>query len=121
MVAGERGSALVWSSLLVLVLGALAVLLVWAGAFRAEGERVRGSADLVALAGAGALAQAQDACLAAKASATANEVELAECQVVGDEVEFVVTVVVRSGHRIGATQQWLTARSHAGLLAEPVP
>ncbi|MDO5534939.1 MAG: hypothetical protein Q4F65_09835, partial [Propionibacteriaceae bacterium] len=60
----ERGSALVLSSLVVAVLVGLGVLLVVAGAVRAEGERVRGAADLVALAGAQAQAAGADGCAA---------------------------------------------------------
>lgn len=113
---GERGSALLLACLVVLVLSCLAAVLVLAGALRAEGERVRGAADLAALAGARAQAQAADACTATRASAELNDVELIGCRVTGDEVEFVVSAEVRSGVRFGPAHRWLSARAHAGMV-----
>lgn len=112
----ERGQALLVSALVVLALAGLAAVLLLAGAVRAEGERVRGAADLAALAGARAQERASDACAAARAAATLNEVDMVGCRVSGDEVEFVVSVEVRSAVRVGVNPQWLAARAHAGLL-----
>lgn len=113
---GERGSALLLSCVVVLVLACLAAVLVLAGALRAEGERVRGAADLAALAGARAQSLAADACAAARASAELNDVEVVGCRVAGDEVEFVVSAEVRSGFRLGPARHWLAARAHAGMV-----
>ena len=112
---GERGSALVLASLLVLVLACIAAVLLLAGAIRAEGERVRGAADLAALAGARAQGEGREACVAAGESAALNTVEVVACRVTGDEVEFVVGVEVAGGSSLPWTGP-LRAQAFAGMV-----
>lgn len=113
---GDRGSATVLAALVVLVIAGLTGLLVLAGVANAAGQRVHGAADLAALAGARALGAGQDACLQARRSATLNGVDVVECRVRGDEVEFVVSVDVRGELRVGPWRHELAGRAHAGLV-----
>lgn len=84
----------------------------------AAAERVRGAADLVAVSAAAEYASGSDACLAAARIATANRVELRECSVVGDELDFAVTVVVGmpADGRPGLLPADFASRAHAGWL-----
>lgn len=100
----------------VLVVVGIAALLLVGGVARATGERVRGAADLAALAGARAQADNADACAAARSSATANGAEVVACRVSGDEVEFVVTVEVRRAFRLAGAMYWFPARANAGVV-----
>lgn len=111
---GERGSATLIAAVGVLVLAFLMVLLVMVGSAAAQGEAVRGAADLAALAGAEAQAGNQDACAAARRSARANEVTVNGCEVAGDEVEYVVSVTVARVVHFGPVELPLEARAHAG-------
>ena len=96
----QRGNATLLVTVAVLVVVGIAALLLVGGVARATGERVRGAADLAALAGARAQADNADACAAARSSATANGAEVVACRVSGDEVEFGVTVEVRRAFRL---------------------
>lgn len=103
------------AGIVVAVLAAVIALILVAGLFWATGERVRGAADLAALAGAQAQGSNADACSAARASAGANGAELTACALAGDEVEFVVSVAVR--RRVGwGADHWLSARANAGVV-----
>lgn len=116
-VAGsQRGSATVMAAMMVVVIGLLAGVLVLGGVARAAGERVRGAADLAALAGARAQAENADACAAARSASTMNGAEISSCRVVGDEVEFVVLVEVRGALHLGAAEHWFAARANAGMV-----
>ncbi|HML49890.1 MAG TPA: hypothetical protein PKD84_00575 [Propionicimonas sp.] len=53
------------------------------------------AADLAALSGAAAFAAGQEACPAARQIAASNGVEVRGCRVVGDLLDFVVTVEVQ--------------------------
>lgn len=112
----ERGSAVLWSCVIALVLVCCAALLVLAGVLRAEGERVKGAADLAALTGAREQGRATDGCAAARTAARLSGVEVVGCRIAGDEVEFVVSVEVRAAFLAGPTQHWLAARAHAGMV-----
>lgn len=114
--ADERGSATLLATLAVVVIALVAGLLVLAGVARATGERVRGAADLAALAGARAQGENADACAAARGSAALNSTEVTACRVAGDEVELVVTVELRGALRIAGTEYWFAARANAGML-----
>lgn len=113
---GERGQATLLACVAVVVIAAVAGLLVLAGAARAVGERVRGAADLAALAGARAQGENGDACAAARSAARLNQAEVTSCRVAGDEVEFVVTVEVRGALRVGGGEYWFAARANAGMV-----
>ena len=112
----QRGSATILASLVVLLVAALTGLLVLAGVANAEGQRVRGAADLAALAGAKAHGVGKDACGEAGRSATLNRVEVLACRLTGDEVEFVVTVAVRAELHVGPWRQPLQAHANAGTV-----
>lgn len=112
----QRGNATLLVTVAVLVVVGIAALLLVGGVARATGERVRGAADLAALAGARAQADNADACAAARSSATANGAEVVACRVSGDEVEFVVTVEVRRAFRLAGAMYWFPARANAGVV-----
>ena len=113
---GERGSATLLAGVAVLVVAAVAAVLVLVGTARAVGERVRGAADLAALAGARAQGGNADACEAARSAAALNSAEVVSCRVTGDEVEFVVSVDLRGSLRVGVLEHWFEARANAGML-----
>lgn len=112
----QRGNATLLACVALLVVAALGGLLVLAGTARAVGERVRGAADLAALAGARAQGENADACAAARVSAELNGAEVTACRVAGDEVEFVVTVEARGALRLAGVEHWVAARANAGML-----
>lgn len=112
----QRGNATLLVTVGVLVVVGIAALLLVGGVARATGERVRGAADLAALAGARAQTDNADACAAARSSATANGAEVVACRVSGDEVEFVVTVEVRRAFRLPGAEYWFPARANAGVV-----
>ena len=112
----QRGNATLLVTVAVLVVVGIAALLLVGGVARATGERVRGAADLAALAGARAQTDNADACAAARSSATANGAEVVACRVSGDEVEFVVTVEVRRAFRLAGAMYWFPARANAGVV-----
>lgn len=112
----EGGHATLLVCLAVLVIVGVAALLVLAGTARAVGERVRGAADLAALAGARAQGENADACAAARSAAALNQTEVTACRVAGDEVEFVVTVEVRGLLHVAGRDHWFSARANAGMV-----
>lgn len=118
MSRNERGAATLLVAVALLVLGLVTALLVLAGVARATGERARGAADLAALAGAEALALNRDACAAARASAAANGSELTDCAVVGDEVEYAVSVSVRARLAVADLEHGFAAHANAGVVTE---
>ena len=117
----QRGNATLLVTVAVLVVVGIAALLLVGGVARATGERVRGAADLAALAGARAQADNADACAAARSSARGNGAEVVACRVSGDEVEFVVTVSVRLPVGFGPVREALTARANAGVVTGADP
>ncbi|MFP5416495.1 MAG: Rv3654c family TadE-like protein [Actinomycetes bacterium] len=115
-VRDARGSASLLASLVVLLIAALTGLLVMVGVVNAAGQRVRGAADLAALAGARAQGAGQDACAEAGRSAELNHVEVDGCRVSGDELEFVVSVGVSGEVRFGPWRRLLKGHAHAGMV-----
>ncbi|MCW2811333.1 MAG: hypothetical protein JWP61_1791 [Friedmanniella sp.] len=79
-------------------------------------HRVRAAADLVALSGATAYGQGEDACVQARRSATQNRVSLVGCTPVGDLTDFVVTVQVSVPIQVPlpGLPRTVGAESHAG-------
>lgn len=118
---GQRGSATVLAAVLVLVvLVAAGVAAAWAGAVDLR-HRARVAADLAALAGAGALAQAGDGCGRAAALAAANGATALRCTVTGEVLEVVVGLDARVrllGRDLPVTA---TARARAGPAEAPDP
>lgn len=124
---GERGSALLLAAVVAVLIAVLTTVLVVAGLVRAAGERTRGAADLAALAGArvlddqagrmpGAERSGDEACAVASAAARLNGTETTACTVVGDEVEYVVTVAVRAEFRVLGLTFPLGACANAGMV-----
>lgn len=113
---GERGSAMLWSALVVGLMAFLGALLLALGALTARGHAVQGAADLAALAGAKAQLIGQDACGDARKSAALNQAVVVACTVAGDEVEVVVTVDTQVELGVGPWRTTLQGHANAGVL-----
>lgn len=113
MSRGERGSGTLLASLVVVLVVGLAVAVASFGVVRAVGVRLQGAADLAAIAGAEAQRANHEACAAARASAAANVGSVVRCDVVGDEVEFVVTVALEAPAALWPVGAVGTLRAHA--------
>lgn len=116
----QRGSAtlLVAAGLLV-ASGIVAALLMFSWC-RIETHRVQGAADLAALTGARAMSNGAQACEASGRAAAAERTRLASCSVVGDELDFVVSVSVEdsdTGFLLGIPTHF-GANSNAGVLQD---
>jgi secretion/DNA translocation related TadE-like protein len=115
-VRSESGSA---SILMTGVLGVVVALssaaLVIAG-YALGYHRARAGADLSALSGAAAFQGGREACAQAARTARQNGARLDHCDVVGDAIDFVVTVQVSvlSRTRIPHLPLSVTAQAHAG-------
>ncbi|MFT3860298.1 Rv3654c family TadE-like protein [Micropruina sp.] len=116
MARTERGVAtvLVVATVMGLVTVAAAGLL--GLTYAATARSVRAAADLVALSGAQAQARGADACAETRRIAALNDVEVAECEVAGDLIDFVVEVTVRRavGWRLPGLPQQVSAVAYAG-------
>lgn len=110
---GDRGAGTLLVAMLLALLVGLAVVVAGAAQVRATVVRLQGAADLASLAGAEAQRTRRVACPAARASATANGVEVVECLVEGDEVEFVVRVSVVAPVGVWPVGQIGQVRAHA--------
>lgn len=92
--AEERGSASV------LMVGVMAVVMVFAGVavvvagYLIGSHQAKGAADLSALSAAAVFEQAEDGCAQARRTAQQNGARVTRCDRVGDDVDFVVTVRV---------------------------
>lgn len=91
---GERGSASVLVAGLVGVLVLLGGAAVVVAGYAVAYHRVRAAADLAAVSAAAAFVQGQDACTQARRSARDNGAGLRDCDQVGDQIDYVVTVQV---------------------------
>ncbi len=85
-------------------------------------HRARAAADLAALSGAVAWSGGEDACTAARTIARANGTALAECDQVGDRIDFVITVQVE--HQVPSMllpglPRTVSAKAHAGPVTPP--
>jgi len=115
-VRSESGSA---SVLMTGVIGFVVVLssaaLVIAG-YAVGYHRARAAADLSALSGAAAYQGGREACAQANRTARQNGGRLDHCDVVGDAIDFVVTVRVSvlARTRIPQLPHVVTAKAHAG-------
>ena len=113
---GERGSATVLMAAVmgvVVTLGAAAMLV---AGYLVGHHRARSAADLAALSGAAAYARGGDACDQAKRIARQNGAEATSCTLVGDEIDFVVTVrtAVPGRSRLPGLPRTVEAEAHAG-------
>ena len=84
-------------------------------------HRARAAADLAALSGAVAYQQGGNGCAEARRLAVANGARLADCDQVGDQVEFVITVrvAVAVELRVPGLPRTIAAEAHAGPVAQP--
>lgn len=79
----ETGSATMWLTPMVAIIGVVTLVLAHVGAALVERRQAQSAADLAALAGAAALQHGQDGCARAAAIAGRNEADLAGCAVSG--------------------------------------
>jgi hypothetical protein len=91
------------------VLALLGVVAVAASSFDTAQRETVGAADLVALSAAAIFrdsggAESEAPCAAARAAAEANSVEVTDCTVAGDAVDYAVSVSVR--RRISILAAW---------------
>lgn len=114
--SGEQGAGTVLVAVVILAIVAVSLVLVAAGRAAQERARIEGAADLSALAGGHAQRVSLPGCPVAEETAQANGAVLEECRVAGDEVEFVVTVVVSRQITWGLWTQRLQARANAGVM-----
>lgn len=113
---GERGSGTLIAGVAAASITALVCLVVCAAVFARAQHRVDGAADLAAIAGGQAQLNGGAGCDAARASAAANGGRLDRCQVAGDEVELVVSVVVSAPVSLGGWSWRVSASAHAGVV-----
>ncbi|WP_040162384.1 Rv3654c family TadE-like protein [Nigerium massiliense] len=117
---GERGNVTGLVAVAMMLLAAIVGVVVIASAYRAVTHQAQGAADLAALAGGEAAAGGHDACAAAGSTAQANGVRITACTLVGDEIDFVVSVtVVRepSWRPLGLSLK-AEAQANAGVLQD---
>lgn len=100
------------TGVLVLLAGAAVVVAAYAVAY----HRVRAAADLAAVSGAAAFVQGHDACAQARRSAADNQARLLDCDQVGDQIDYVVSVRVGLdvATRIRGLPRRVEARASAG-------
>lgn len=115
----EAGVGSVLAIATVLVLVTLAAVGGLGLSYAAASRSVRQAADLVAVSGAQAHAQGGDACSQASRLAGRNDVDVAACEVTGDQFDYVVEVrVVRAvGWRMPGLPATVTATAYAGNVA----
>ncbi len=113
---GEAGVATPLVVLTVMGLVTLAAVGVLALAYSATARSVRAAADLVAVSGAQAYARGGDACDEARRIAGRNQVDMTECEVTGDLIDFVVEVRVSHGvgWRLPGLPDTVAATAYAG-------
>ena len=92
-----------------LIIGMIVLLVVGLGAFGIVGryliarQSAQSAADLAALAGAQTYGAGGDGCRAAEASAERNGHRLADCSVVGSDVDFVLTATIVAPVDVGTS------------------
>ncbi len=114
----DRGVATGLVAAGLLLLSGLAAVAVVVCLLQVVAHRVQGAADLVALTAAQAENRGTDLpCSAAVRAAATAEVELVDCESVGDELEFEVTVTVAgdTGRSLFGVPFRTQARAHAGV------
>ena len=113
---GEGGSASVLIVGMVGVVIALSSAVLIIAGYAVSYHRARAAADLGALSEAAAFQQGRDACAQATLTAQQHGAQVERCDVVGDAVDFVVTVRVSLATRTRIPQlpKAVTAEAHAG-------
>lgn len=112
----ERGSGTLLVLAVVIFMLSLASAFGVFGRYIVAGHRAAAAADLAALAGAQAYGTGKDGCAAAKTQAARNDQQLSSCSIVGDRVDFVVTVQISAPvpTRVPVLPSRITATAHAG-------
>ena len=97
----------------VMVLGYTAMIIC---GYAIAAHRARAVADLAALSGATTASQGGDPCVSARRNAQAQSAQVTECDRVGDQIDFVVSVTasVAVAVRVPGLPQSVTAVAHAG-------
>jgi secretion/DNA translocation related TadE-like protein len=116
LVHSEIGSA---SVLMIGIVGVIVVLSSAAliiGGYAVGYHRARAAADLSALSGAAAYQQGREPCAEAAKAARQNGARMDRCDLVGDAIDFVVTVrvAVVARTRIPQLPRTVAAEAHAG-------
>ena len=115
----ERGGASILMAGVMGVVVTLSVAAMLISGYLLGYHRARAAADLAALSGAVAFQQGRNGCAEARRLAVANGARLVDCDQVGDQVDFVitvrVTVTVRS--RMPGLPTTIAAEAHAGPVA----
>ena len=115
---GERGSATVlMAAVMGVVVTLSAVAMVIAG-YLAAHHRARAAADLAALSGAAAHVSGEDDCDQARRIAKQNGARVTGCARVGDDIDFVVTVLTAVTVRstLPGLPHSAEAEAHAGRI-----
>ena len=114
----QRGSASVLMSGIIAVVVTLSSAALVIAGYATGYHRARAAADLSALSAAAAFQQGHDACAQARQTARQNGARLERCDLVGDAIDFVVTVGVSVATRTRIPQLPRTAAAvaHAGPL-----
>jgi secretion/DNA translocation related TadE-like protein len=120
--SSERATRSEEGSASVLMIGIIGVVLTLSSAalliagYAVGYHRARAAADLSALSAAAAYEQGRDACAEARQTARRNDARVDRCQLVGDAIDFVVTVraSVVARTRIPQMPTTVVAEAHAG-------
>jgi secretion/DNA translocation related TadE-like protein len=122
IVRSELGSASVLMVGIVGVVVAVSSAVLLIAGYAVGYHRARAAADLSALGGAAAFQQGRDACAEAARTARQNGARVDRCDLVGDAIDFVVTVgvSVATPTRIPQLPRTVAAEAHAGPVP-PVP
>lgn len=115
-IGADRGSGTLLSlSVVIFMLSLTAVFSIF-GRYIVAGHRAAAAADLAALAGAQAYGTGKDGCGTARSFAARNDQHLTGCSVVGDRVDFVLSVRITAPvpTRVPMLPETITATAHAG-------
>lgn len=112
----ERGSGTLLSMAVVIFMLTLTAVVAVFGRYIVAGHRAAAAADLAALAGAQAYGSGRDGCATARLYAARNDRMLAGCSVVGDRVDFVLSVRISAPvpTRVPILPRQITATAYAG-------
>jgi secretion/DNA translocation related TadE-like protein len=116
LVRSEIGSASVLMIGIVSVIVVLSSAALIIGGYAVGYHRARAAADLSALSGATAYQQGREPCAEAAKTARQNGARMDSCDLVGDVIDFVVTVrvAVVARTRIPQLPRTVAAEAHAG-------
>jgi secretion/DNA translocation related TadE-like protein len=115
-VRSELGSASVLMAGIIGVVVALSSAVLIIAGYAVGYHRARAAADLSALSGAAAYQEGRDACAQATQTSRQNGTRVEHCDVIGDDIDFVVTVrvAVLTRTRIPHLPRTVKAEAHAG-------